>query len=52
MPQNRVQGRREWIAVRAYKATIFVSMVIYGGRVYALRARMVELWVSNMWSAG
>lgn len=44
MPQNRVQGRREWIAVRAYKATIFVSVVMYGRRIQVLRARMVELW--------
>lgn len=52
MPQNRVQGYREWAAVNAYKATRLESMVMYGGMSYALRARMVELWVSNMWSAG
>ncbi|EFX9262152.1 hypothetical protein D6W97_03620 [Shigella sonnei] len=52
MPQNRVQGSREWIAVRAYKATELESMVMYGRRIQVLRARMVELWVRNMWSAG
>lgn len=44
MPQNRVQGRREWIAVSAYKATELESMVMHGGRIQVLRARMVELW--------
>lgn len=52
MPQNRVQGSREWIAVRVYKATELESMVMYGGGIQVLRARMVELWVRNMWSAG
>lgn len=52
MPQNRVQGSREWIAVRAYKATELESMVMYGRGIQVLRARMVELWVRNMWSAG
>ena len=52
MPQNRVQGCREWIAVRAYKATVLESMVMYGRGIQVLRARMVELWVRNMWSAG
>ncbi|EGE1024621.1 hypothetical protein DM141_02740 [Shigella sonnei] len=52
MPQNRVQGCREWIVVREYKAIKLESMVKYGGRVEVLRARMVELWVRNMWSAG
>lgn len=44
MPQNRVQGSREWIAVRAYKATELESMVMYGRWIQVLKARMVELW--------